>query len=72
MWPEHWDALQILVACHTQWTVHLSPKGMFYQGLDFAKAGEVATWLGAKKSPELLRRLRILEDEAKKLRNSHL
>jgi hypothetical protein len=72
VWPEHADAVHVLIACHNQWTVHLAAKGLYYQGLDFTKAGEAATWLGVEKSPALLWQLRILEDEAKKQRNSHL
>lgn len=73
VWPEHLDAVHLLVACDTQWIAIAGFGGMYWQGLDFARAANVAEkWLGISPSPRLFRQLNTLVAEAKPLRNRHL
>ncbi|WP_187776098.1 DUF1799 domain-containing protein [Salinicola corii] len=34
-WPEHWDALQVFLACGTQWRTIAGAKSIIYQALDY-------------------------------------
>lgn len=35
MLPENWQALEIFLACQTQWRIVAGMGGVFYQGLDY-------------------------------------
>lgn len=70
VWPENWDAVRLFVACGTQWIVHLGLRGLYFQGMDFGRAGSIAReWLHMEVSEALFWQLRTLEDEIKSLVN---
>lgn len=73
VWPEHWDAVCLLMACDTQWISVWTDRGLYWQGLDFDRAAVVAEkWLGLRLTPQLFSELSTLVIEAKPLRNRHL
>lgn len=73
VWPEHWDAVRLLMACDTQWIAIAGMRGVYWQGLDFTRAASIAqTWLGLAPNPQLFNQLHTLVLEARPLRNKHL
>lgn len=73
VWPEHWAAVNLLMACDTQWITVAGFGYLYWQGLDLGRAATVAEkWLGLSPSPTLFRQLSTLVTEAKPLRNKHL
>lgn len=70
VWPENWDAVEIFRACDTQWNVLLGLGGLYYEGLDYERVAVVARdWMGLPLTRDLLARIRVLENEGKKILN---
>ena len=68
---ELWPAWECFLATWTQWRVIAGLTGVFYEGIDYASLLAVMDMQGIKpkKRRTVLMHVRILEDEARKLRN---
>lgn len=75
LWPQHVDAWEVFYRCETQWTVHIVAGAMSggfvqYDGIPIERVTCIARdWLGITLTRELLDQIRVLEDEAKDIRN---
>ncbi|MEG0936574.1 MAG: DUF1799 domain-containing protein [Comamonas sp.] len=68
---ELWPAWECFLATWTQWRVIAGLAQVFYEGIDYASLLAVMDMHGIKpkKRRTVLMQVRILEDEARKLRN---
>lgn len=68
---ELWPAWECFLATWTQWRVIAGLGQVFYEGIDYASLLAVMDMHGIKpkKRRTVLMQVRILEDEARKLRN---
>jgi hypothetical protein len=82
VWPENWDSVQLFLACWNQWdmvpmtmTVSAGMGGshtstiVWYEGMNFTKLRDTMAMLKMKETPELLMDMRLMEAEAKVVRN---
>lgn len=69
--PELWPAWELFLDTWTQWRVLTGLSGVFYEGIDYSSLLAVMEIHGIKQDERqpVLAQVRILEDEARKLRN---
>lgn len=69
--PDLWPAWEVFLDTWTQWRVLTGLFGVFYEGIDYASLMAVMDMHGIHPNERraLLAQVRILEDEARKLRN---
>lgn len=70
VWPENWDAVLAFLAVSTQWRTApfgggMAPMQVIYQGLDYTAVRSGLEGFGIAASPDLWRRLRIMEAAAR-------
>lgn len=60
-WPEHWDALQVFLACGTQWRTIAGMSGVIYQGLDYGAVESVIRLRGIAEPWEVFEQVGQIE-----------
>lgn len=65
IWPEHWPAVELFLACATQWRMRQQPVGMTSMsvpcGLDYVAVEVVARARGVALTAEVLDALQVIE-----------
>ena len=69
--PEQWDAWQVFDALWTQWRMTVGWSRVVYEGLEYTSLESAMRMLGIpqKKWRDVFWMVRVMEDEARKLRN---
>lgn len=71
LWPQHVDALHLLMALDSDWNMLAVGNRPVYCGINKVAAREVAAWMGLQPGPALLEQLLVLERAALPLRNAN-
>ena len=66
IWPEHWPAIELFLACGTQWRMRVQPAGMGASlsvpcGLDYVAVEMVARVRGVGLTADVLEALQVIE-----------
>lgn len=65
VWADNWPALQVFIACQTQWRVIVGATQCIYQGLDYSSLESVLRIQAPrKKRADLFEDVRLLEQGA--------
>ena len=59
VWPEHWHAVQLMEAMHTQWRTQASPGGLLWVSMDYAALPAVMDGI-RRRIPRRMRRPRAV------------
>lgn len=70
VWEEHWPALDVFLACRTQWRIIAGMGGTQHQGLDYAALEVVMRMKRAEDPSEMLEQIQHLEAGALEAINS--
>lgn len=61
VWAEHWPALEVFIACRTQWRVAAGAGGLVYLGLDYPALESVMRMRGIEDPAETLGHIQQME-----------
>nr|WP_281242931.1 DUF1799 domain-containing protein [Halomonas muralis] len=64
VWPEHWQALNVFLACRTQWRVIAGMGGVQYQGLDYTALESIMRMKGVDDTSAVLEQVQHMETGA--------
>lgn len=70
VWEEHWQALQVFLACRTQWRIIAGMAGAQHQGLDYPAVESVMRMRGVEDTAQVLGQLQQIEAGALEVLNS--
>ncbi|WP_016854793.1 DUF1799 domain-containing protein [Halomonas smyrnensis] len=70
IWAEHHPALELFLACRTQWRIIAGMGGAHYQGLDYLAVESVMRMRGVEDMAGMLEQLQQLEAGALELLNA--
>lgn len=61
VWPENWQALEVFLACSTQWRYITGYGGVVCQGLDYPAVESILRLLKIDNGCEMLNALQVME-----------
>ena len=69
MLPENWQAIEVFVACQTQWRYLSGMGGAVRTGLDYTAVHAVMVMMQVEDTKDCLMRLQVCEQEALEIFN---